>query len=221
MKCLLTNCLDASAVLAPPGYGPFAAWITGWSNWLCQVTGAPSVDYALSAMILAAASITNPDYVPTSYQTFFLTVFIMLIHSCISSMPTKWIANFNSWGSTLNIASLFVVIVMIPASVTGAPTSPKFFPSSQVWSIQNGTAWPDGVSVLMSFMAIIWTMSGFGMSLSSLAPKIKTEYSRRPIPSFGRMRQRQRCLPTCHRHDIRLRWFNGLGPSNRRRLHSH
>ena len=36
----------ASAVLAPPGYGPLAAWITGWSNWLGQVTGAPSVDYA-------------------------------------------------------------------------------------------------------------------------------------------------------------------------------
>ena len=36
----------ASAVLAPPGYGPLAAWVTGWSNWLGQVTGAPSVDYA-------------------------------------------------------------------------------------------------------------------------------------------------------------------------------
>lgn len=32
----------ASAVLAPPGWGPFAAWITGWSNWLSQVTAAPS-----------------------------------------------------------------------------------------------------------------------------------------------------------------------------------
>lgn len=32
----------ASAVLAPKGWGPFAAWITGWSNWLCQITGAPS-----------------------------------------------------------------------------------------------------------------------------------------------------------------------------------
>jgi amino acid transporter len=32
----------AAAVLAPPGYGPFAAWITGWSNWLAQVTAAPS-----------------------------------------------------------------------------------------------------------------------------------------------------------------------------------
>ena len=35
----------AAAVLAGPRYGPLAAWITGWSNWLVQVTGAPSVDY--------------------------------------------------------------------------------------------------------------------------------------------------------------------------------
>lgn len=151
----------ASAVLAPPGYGPFAAWITGWSNWCTQVTGAPSVDYALAAMILAAASITNPSYVPTEWQTFLLTVFIMLIHACISSMPTRWIATFNSYGSTLNIIALLVVIIMIPAAVTGTDTTPKFFPSKQVWSIQNGTDWPDGVAVLMSFIAIIWTMSGY------------------------------------------------------------
>jgi amino acid transporter len=151
----------ASAVLAPPGYGPFAAWITGWSNWCTQVTGAPSVDYALAAMILAAASITNPSYVPTEWQTFLLTVFIMLIHACISSMPTRWIATFNSYGSTLNIIALLVVIILIPAAVTGTDTTPKFFPSKQVWSIQNGTDWPDGVAVLMSFIAIIWTMSGY------------------------------------------------------------
>lgn len=151
----------ASAVLAPPGWGPFAAWITGWSNWCTQVTGAPSVDYALAAMILAAASIANPNYVPTEYQTFLLTVFIMLQHACISSMPTKWIATFNSYGSTLNMIGLLVVIIMIPTSVTGSADTPKFLPSSQVWSIQNGTEWPDGIAVLMSFIAIIWTMSGY------------------------------------------------------------
>lgn len=35
----------AAAVLAGPKYGPLAAWITGWANWLVQVTGAPSVGY--------------------------------------------------------------------------------------------------------------------------------------------------------------------------------
>ncbi|TVY57294.1 putative amino-acid permease [Lachnellula cervina] len=151
----------AAAVLAPPGWGPFAAWVTGWSNWMVQITGAPSVDYALSAMILAAASITNPSFVPENWHTYLLTVFVMVIHGCISSMPTLWIARFNSYGSTLNMIALLVVIIMIPAAVTGSDTSPKFFPSSQVWSIQNGTDFPDGIAVLMSFLAIIWTMSGY------------------------------------------------------------
>lgn len=37
----------AAAVLAPPGWGPLAAWVTGWSNWLAQVTGAPSVSHSV------------------------------------------------------------------------------------------------------------------------------------------------------------------------------
>jgi amino acid transporter len=61
----------AAAVLAPPGWGPLAAWVTGWSNWLGQVTAAPSVDYGVAAMVLAAASIRDPGYVPTNYQVWY------------------------------------------------------------------------------------------------------------------------------------------------------
>ncbi|KAI0886173.1 amino acid transporter [Annulohypoxylon maeteangense] len=151
----------AAAVLAGPKYGPFAAWITGWSNWLVQVTGAPSVDYGCAAMILAAASIVNPDYVPTKYQTFLLTVLIMLTHAGISSMPTLWIANFNSVGTVINLLCLLVVIIIIPTATMG---DPKFQPNEWAWGIQNGTDWPDGVAVLMSFLSIIWTMSGYDAS---------------------------------------------------------
>ncbi|KAK2759455.1 hypothetical protein FQN54_002933 [Arachnomyces sp. PD_36] len=149
----------AAAVLAPPGYGPLAAWITGWSNWIAQVTAAPSVNYGTAAMTLAAVSINNPSYVPTSYQTFLLTAFIMLIHGVISSMPTKWIANLNSYGSVFNIISLVIVLITIPAAVE---STPKFTPSEDVWgNITNATAFPDGVAILMSFVSVIWTMSGY------------------------------------------------------------
>ncbi|KAI1077513.1 amino acid transporter [Whalleya microplaca] len=180
----------AAAVLAGPKYGPFAAWITGWSNWLVQVTGAPSVDYGCAAMILAAASITHPDYIPTDYQTFLLTVFIMVLHGCISSMPTLWIANFNSVGTVINILCLLITIIIIPAAAMNVP---KFQPNDVAWGIQNGvcltiilflsrpytlpraredmslfmylmTDWPDGIAVLMSFLSIIWTMSGYDAS---------------------------------------------------------
>lgn len=146
----------ASAVLAPPGYGPLAAWITGWSNWLAQVTGAPSVDYALSAMVLAAASIGNPAYVPQNYQIWLLTVFILCIHGCISSMPTRWIAIFNSYGSSFNIVALIIVIILIPTN-TSRPSQglPRFSPSSEVWSnIYEGTEFPPGIAVIMRYLLL-------------------------------------------------------------------
>ncbi|KAL9021883.1 MAG: hypothetical protein Q9185_000897 [Variospora sp. 1 TL-2023] len=144
-------------------YGMGYAGITGWSNWLVQVTGAPSVDYGMASMMLAAASIQNPGYIPQNYQVFLLTAFIMLIQSCISSMPTKWIANFNSYGSTFNIVALIVVIITIPAATNRADQGlPKFTPSSVVWgNFYEGTNFPQGVSLLMSFVAVIWTMSGY------------------------------------------------------------
>ena len=127
---------------------------------MAQVTGAPSVDYALSAMILAGGSIGNPDYVPQNYQIFLLSTLIMLIHGCISSMPTKWIARFNSVGSTFNIIALCIVIILIPASTNREDQGlPKFTDSGTVWgNFYEGTNFPQGVSLLMTFVAVIWTM---------------------------------------------------------------
>ncbi|CAK7210153.1 GABA/polyamine transporter [Sporothrix bragantina] len=153
----------ASAVLAPPKYGPFAAWVTGWSNWLGQVTGAPSVDYSLASMILAAVSINKPDYVPQNYQVFLLTVLLMVVHAVISSMPTKFVAQFNSVGSSFNIVALVVVfIVILAADNRTSQGLPRFNSSASVWGdFYAGTDFPKGVSILMSFIAVIWTMSGY------------------------------------------------------------
>ncbi|KAI9708214.1 MAG: hypothetical protein M1820_004168 [Bogoriella megaspora] len=153
----------AACALAPPGWGPLAAWITGWSNWMAQVTGAPSVNYGTAAMILAAASINNPSYTPENYQIFLLTVFIMLIHGCMASFPTRWIARINSIGSTFNILALIVVIILIPAGTDRESRGlPRFTDSATVWgTIYEGTDFPQGVAVLMSFVSVIWTMSGY------------------------------------------------------------
>jgi amino acid transporter len=114
-------------------------------------------------MILAAGSIQNPNYVPTDYQTFLLTTLLMIIHGVMSSFPTKWIAQINSAGSTFNFIALVIVIILIPAG-TDRPSRglPRFSPSSEVWGdIYEGTSFPAGISVLMSFIGVIWTMSGY------------------------------------------------------------
>lgn len=121
------------------------------------------VNYGTAAMILAAASISDPTYVPTNYQTFLLTVLIMIIHSVISSMPTCWLAQFNSAGSTFNFLALVAVIIMIPAATDRTDRGlPRFSPSGEVWgTIFEGTSFPAGITVLMSFIGVIWTMSGY------------------------------------------------------------
>ena len=114
----------------------------------------------MAAMILAAGSIQNPNFVPQPYQVFLLTTLIMLIHGCISSMPTKWIANFNAYGSTFNMIGLFIVIILIPAGTNRADQDlPRFTPSSSVWNdFYAGTDYSNGVALFMSFVAVIWTM---------------------------------------------------------------
>ena len=114
-------------------------------------------------MVLAAASINYPSYVPQPYQVWLLTVLILMIHACISSMPTRWIANFNSVGSTFNIIALFVVIIIIPTATNREEQGlPRFTPSSEVWgTFYPGTDFPKGVAILMSFVSVIWTMSGY------------------------------------------------------------
>ena len=117
----------------------------------------------VASMILASASINNPDYVPTEWQTFLLTTLIMVIHAVVSSMPTKWIAELNSYGSTFNIIALFIVIIIIPASVTRESQGlSKFTSASEVWgTLYEGTEWPSGISILLSFLSVVWTMSGY------------------------------------------------------------
>ena len=110
-------------------------------------------------MVLATASLVNPDYNVENYQIFLLTTIFMLIHGCISSMPTLYIARFNSVGTSMNIIILIVVVILIPAATTNVP---KFTDSATVWgTITNGTGWPDGIAILMSFVSVIWTMSGY------------------------------------------------------------
>jgi amino acid transporter len=126
--------------------------------YLQRVKGAPSVNYATAAMICAAASIRNPDYIPQNYQVFLLATFLMIIHTAMSSAPTLWLARLNSFGSTFNFFALIVVIIMIAAGTDRTSRGlPRFNNSSDVWgTIYDGMVWPAGIRILSSFIAVIW-----------------------------------------------------------------
>ncbi|KAI7628421.1 hypothetical protein KC346_g177, partial [Hortaea werneckii] len=61
------------------------------------------------------------------------------------------------------MVALVIVLILIPAACDRTAYGlAKFNPSSAVWGdVYDGTSFPDGISILMSFIGVIWTMSGY------------------------------------------------------------
>lgn len=152
----------ATAMLAPPKYKTFLSWVVGWSNYFVQVTGAPSVAYGGASMILACKQIMDSNYVWQDWHCYLMTVCLTFFAAIIASLPTKWIAWINTGSTILNLTFLFISWIIILAGNNRTDQGLSKFNSNNVaWAIDNLTEWPDGISILMSFMAVIWTMSGF------------------------------------------------------------
>lgn len=154
----------AVSQLAPKKWGPMLTWFTCFSNWMCQITAAPSVNYSCACLMFSLGTY-NSDFLPTNGQIYGLATAIMVSHAIISSLPTKWLASFNQLGTTINIVFLVIVFVIIFAGNDRVAmydgTIPKFNTNSQAWGFENQTDFPLGVAVLTSFLGVIWAMSGY------------------------------------------------------------
>lgn len=155
----------AVSQLSPPKYKALLTWLTCFSNWMCQITGTPSVNYGGACMILALASFNSTNgYTPTNGHIYGLTTAIQVIHAFICSCPTKWLAWFNNAGTMVNMAFLLVVFIMILAGnkrLDMYDDIPKFNSNSVAWGLDNQTEFPTGIAMLTSFLGVIWAMSGY------------------------------------------------------------
>lgn len=154
----------AVSQLAPKKWAPVLTWFTCFSNWMCQITAAPSVDWSCACMFFAMGTYTT-GFEPNNGHIYGLTTAIMVCHAIISSLPTKWLASFNTMGTSFNIIFLVIVFVIIFAANDRVSmydgTIPKFNTNSQAWSFNNQTEFPLGVAILTSFLGVIWAMSGY------------------------------------------------------------
>ena len=156
----------AVSQLAPPKWAPFFTFMTSWLNWLCQVTACPSVSYSAACMMLSLHSFNDPGYSATNAQVFGLSTAIQLVCMVMSGMPTKWVGRFGSLGTILNMIFLVIVFVMILAGnkrdefYEGVS---KFNSNSVAWLLENQTPFPTGISFLLSFLGVIWSMSGYDL----------------------------------------------------------
>ncbi|RKP29247.1 hypothetical protein METBISCDRAFT_24404 [Metschnikowia bicuspidata] len=153
----------AVAQLSPKKWAPFLTWITCFSNWMMQVTAAPGVNYSGACLMLAMASY-NSGYVAPTGVVYALST-IMIMHAVVSFLPTKYLAQLNNIGTTIKMLFLVIFFLIIFAckehlSMYGG-SIPKFNSNSVTWSLSNRTDFPTGVAVLISFLGVIWAMSGY------------------------------------------------------------
>lgn len=154
----------AVSQLSPPKWSAFLTWFCAFSNWLCQITAAPSVNYSGAQLMLSMASYTTGFEITTG-KTYAVATAIMVSHAIISSLPTKALAHFNNMGTAINMIFLVIVFVIIFAAndrlnMYGGEIS-KFNSNSKAWGFNNQTEFPTGVAVLISFLGVIWAMSGY------------------------------------------------------------
>ncbi|EEB07825.1 amino acid permease [Schizosaccharomyces japonicus yFS275] len=153
----------SAKVLAPKGWGPLAAWITGWSNYIAQLTFFASCVYSLSSTtIYAASEYDGTDYQIKQHHIFFLSFFFIIVLAILASLPTRIIGRLHSVFTCVNALCIIasIVIVLVSASLRHG-----FNKSSTVWShFENGTQWPQGFAMLLSFCGVIWSMTGLDTS---------------------------------------------------------
>ena len=148
----------AAAVLAPEGWGPLASYIVGWSNTLAFGVGPCSINYALAQMILAAGSISNPDYIPKQWHVYLLLLLILFIQGFLTMQSTKFIGRLNIIGTVSNLLALLIFVIWLPAASINRP---KFNDNHDVWiKTESGTEWPWGWSMIMGFTSVLYTLAG-------------------------------------------------------------
>ncbi|CAB63537.1 Amino acid permease [Schizosaccharomyces pombe] len=149
----------AAAVFAPKGWGPLASWITGWSNYIGNIIGQPSVNSSAASMILGAVTVNRPDFVIQRWQWFLLAVAIQCFNCVLACLPTRIISRINGVATYLNTAFLFIAGITILAY---GGKNHNFVKGTKIWGDYiNTTQWPTGFAILLSFNSPIWTMSGY------------------------------------------------------------
>ncbi|KAI5954813.1 hypothetical protein KGF57_003837 [Candida theae] len=155
----------ATSQLAPPKYKAFFSWFAYWTNWFCQITGSPAVSSTCASLMLALYSFNSSTYTPTAGHIFGLSTGIQIVCGILCSLPLRYVTKFCSFTAWCNVAFLIIVFVMLLGGnqrmelSEGATT--KFNSNSTAWSLENQTEWPQGLTFLISFLGVIWTMSGY------------------------------------------------------------
>jgi choline transport protein len=140
-------------MVSPPKYRAAVAFSAGWLSVFAWLFTTASANLFCASLCINLATLKNPDYVPTQWQTYLIyTAFIIICTSIVVYLPRTIprLETFFFWTSLLGF--LVNTIVLLAVSPTKTPTTTVF----TTWS--NLTGWDSGVAMML---AIGQSMYGF------------------------------------------------------------
>ncbi|KAL1864051.1 hypothetical protein VTK73DRAFT_6232 [Phialemonium thermophilum] len=155
-----------AALLAPPGWSAFAAWMTGWFNLLGQVAVTTGISFGLANLVATAATIKNPDYTPTPAKTVGIYAAILVSHGLVNTFGVRVLKYLNNVSIVLHsagITSLCVaVLAKAPKHQSAKFVFSTFYDGSGVdgapgWSVRASPAYVALTGALLSQ----FTLTGF------------------------------------------------------------
>lgn len=108
-----------AALLAPPRWSPFAAWITGWFNLLGQVAVTTGISFGMAGLVSTAATVKNPEFSPTPAMTVGIYAAILVSHGIVNSFGVSTLRILNDVSIVLHSAGISAICIAVLAK---APT---------------------------------------------------------------------------------------------------
>ncbi|CAI7841138.1 unnamed protein product [Closterium sp. NIES-53] len=109
-----------SAALAGPKHGPFAAWITGWLEFLGLSVGLGGVSYGGVIMLqytvlVATGGANGGGYLLNNYESFAITVGAILLCGILNSFSIKFIGRLAVVSAVYQMGLAIVIMILLPA----------------------------------------------------------------------------------------------------------
>ncbi|KAF7332989.1 APC amino acid permease [Mycena venus] len=140
-------------------YRNILCWMVGYTNTVTYISGVAGIGWSCATAIMAAASIgSDGNFIPTVYQTYGLFIAVLVSYAIIASCATRVLALVQRAVIALNIALVLVMIIALPAAT---PAELKNTAKYAFGGFENLTLWPSGYAFILSFLAPLWSISGF------------------------------------------------------------
>lgn len=135
-----------SALLAPPKWSAFAAWMTGWFNLLGQVAVTTGISFGCANLISTVVLVKNPDYEPTPAKIIGIYAAVLVSHGTVNTFGVHILKYLNNVSIVLHSAGITALCIAVLAK------APTHQPASFVFSTFNdgtgaeGDGWSDRAS---------------------------------------------------------------------------